>query len=252
MLIDKAEIKHRFQKSMESYDENAYAQKAIICYLTGLLNTYAPLESGRILEAGCGTGLLTRELTRIYKGCELYINDLVEAMCFKAAGLCHLSPEHCIAGDIEQVEIKGRFDLIVSASTFQWLAYPAETFSRLAESLHPAGRLVFSTFGKDNYKELKLLTGYGLTYYSVDETMNLLAPFFDVIHAEESHCVLEFETPLEILHHIKQTGVNAVNSRHPWTRGKLEKFTREYADCFRTGTTYPLTYHPQYFVCRKK
>ncbi|MDE7375113.1 MAG: malonyl-[acyl-carrier protein] O-methyltransferase BioC, partial [Odoribacter sp.] len=64
--------------------------------------------------------------------------------------------------------------------------------------------------------------------------------------------VLEFEHPLDVLRHVKNTGVNAMNLRESWTPGRLEKFVREYKERFQTGGRCPLTYHPQYFVCRKR
>lgn len=251
-MIDKAEIRHRFRKSVESYDDHAYAQKAIIRRLMSLLDTYVPVVSGSILEAGCGTGLLTERLTEKYGNGNLFVNDLVDVLCAKTATRCHLSPEHCMVGDIEQINIKERFDLIVSASTFQWLACPAETFARLSDCLRLGGKMVFSTFGRDNCKELKLLTGTGLTYYSLAEMTELLSPCLEVVYAEEDYCVLEFEQPLEVLRHVKNTGVNAMNVREHWTHGRLERFIREYAERFQTGGHCPLTYHPQYFVCRKR
>ncbi len=56
MLIDKTEVEYRFKKSMESYDENAHAQKMVIRHLMELLNAYSPLVCNRILEVGCEIG----------------------------------------------------------------------------------------------------------------------------------------------------------------------------------------------------
>ncbi|MDE5610650.1 MAG: malonyl-ACP O-methyltransferase BioC [Odoribacter sp.] len=251
-MIDKAEIRHRFRKSVESYDDHADAQKAIVRRLTALLDAYVPGVSGDILEVGCGTGLLTERLTGKYGKDGLFINDLVDVMCAKTATRCQLPPEHCLVGDIEQIAVEGCFDLIVSASTFQWLACPAETFARLSARLCPGGIMVFSTFGKENCKELRSLTGTGLTYYSLAEMTDLLSPCLEVVHAEEDYCVLEFEHPLDVLRHVKNTGVNAMNLRESWTPGRLEKFVREYKERFQTGGRCPLTYHPQYFVCKKR
>lgn len=251
-MINKAEIEFRFSKSIESYDENAFAQKLIIEHLMALLRTHAPLAVSRILEIGCGTGLLTEQLCLQWKNAELIINDLVNGMCCKAAERCQLTSESCIAGDIETVPLNGKFDFIVSASTFQWLAHPAETFNRLASHLHTDGLLVFSTFGKDNLIELKTITGNGLVYRSIDEMTSLLTSSFDIIHTEENRYRLEFDAPLEILKHIKSTGVNATNPIQMWTRKRLNEFTEEYSTRFQNKDKYPLTYHPQYFICRKK
>lgn len=251
MLIDKTEIECRFKRSVESYDENAYAQKAIIRRLITLLQKHCPSVSGKILEVGCGTGLLTTEIRPLYADNELYINDLVAAMCSKATNRCQLSSEYCITGDIEQIELKGKYGLIVSASVFQWLANPARTFERLYSHLTEGGWLVFSTFGKDNYKELKTITGNGLVYHSISEMLAILSACFEIEYTEESLYVLNFDDPLKILEHVKKTGVNALRQEPKWTRGKLTAFAREYTDRFMTGGHYPLTYHPQYFICRK-
>lgn len=252
ILIDKAEVEYRFKKSIESYDENAHAQKAIVQRLMTLLDAYCPLKSGRILEVGCGTGLLTARLKDKYKDCDLFINDLVEDMCSKAASRCQLSLRDCFVGDMEQVNFEGNYDLIVSASTFQWLEHPAETFTRLAGYLCKGGQMVFSTFGEDNYKELKMITGHGLVYHSLIGTIELLSDCFEIVHTEENHYVMEFDDPVKVLKHVKNTGVNAINRQQSWTRGKLARFAREYTERFRVKGHYPLTYHPRYFICRKK
>lgn len=250
--MNKAEIEFRFSKSIESYDENAFAQKLIIEHLMALLKKYAPLSVSRILEVGCGTGLLTEQLSLQWKDAKLIINDLVNGMCCKAATRCLLPLDNCIAGDIESVTLDDKFDLIVSASTFQWLAHPAETFDRLSRHLNTNGLLVFSTFGRDNLIELKTITGNGLVYRTTDEMTNLLTPCFEILHSEENRYTLEFNEPLEILKHIKNTGVNATNPIQMWTKKRLNEFAEEYTLRFRNNDKYPLTYHPQYFICRKK
>lgn len=250
-MINKAEIECRFRKSIESYDDNAFAQKSIIRHLMTLLGDYCALSAPRILEVGCGTGLLTEQLRQKWGNCSLTINDLVDAMCWKTARRCHLPVENCIPGDIESVHVPGEYDLIISASTFQWLAHPAETFARFARHLPHGGWLVFSTFGEDNYRELKSVTGQGLVYRSISEITHLLSPCFEVVHTEENRHILEFAEPLDILKHIKNTGVNATNPQQAWTKGRLNEFVREYSNRFLQNGCYPLTYHPQYFVCRK-
>lgn len=251
MFIDKTEIEYRFKRSVESYDENAHVQKAVIQKLMALLRTYCPIPTGRILEVGCGTGLLTTLLQQQYTGNELFINDLVDKMCSKTASHCQLPSQHCMVGDIERIELRGEYDLIVSASTFQWFAHPEETFRRLAARIRRGGWLVFSTFGKDNFKELKALTGSGLNYYSLAEMKGLLSSCLEILYMEEEQYILEFNDALEVLQHVKKTGVNATPSQPGWTRGRLESFKQEYTRHFTSSGKYLLTYHPQYFICRK-
>lgn len=251
MRIDKAEIACRFGRSVESYEENAHIQKVVVSRLAELLGRYCPGVPVRILEAGCGTGLLTERIRARWPESGLWINDLVDAMCRKASGRCGLGREYCLPGDIETLPLEGEFSLIVSASTFQWLAQPEQTFARLARHIEAGGLLVFSTFGEETCRELKAVTGEGLHYRTMEEMANMLSAFFDIVHMEQQKCTLMFDNPVDILRHVKQTGVNATTNRQPWTRGRLERFATEYNARFLTAQGCPLTYHPLYFVCRK-
>ncbi len=250
-MINKTEIKCRFRRSIESYEDNATVQKLIVNRLLVLLDRYAG-DPVSILEIGCGTGFLSEKIIGKWFDKNLYINDLVEEMCSKTASKCQLQSSHCLTGDIESLELPGKFDLMVSASTFQWLADPTRTFVKLAGYLNPEGHLIFSTFGEDNFKEVKAVTGNGLVYHPMSEMVKLLQTHFDVLYTEEERHTLEFDEPLEILQHIKKTGVNASPISRGWTRGDLKQFSEVYTSHFLTDGKCPLTYHPLYLVCRKK
>lgn len=251
MRVEKAEIEYRFRRCVDSYEDNAHVQKKIVRRLIQLLEHYCPLELHSILEVGCGTGLLSEQLKIKWMHSELWLNDLVVAMCNKAANRCGVPAQYCLPGDIEKLQLVEMYSLIVSASTFQWLEHPAETFGHLAEHILPGGWLVFSSFGQDNCRELKAITGNGLEYHSLPEMEKILSKYFKVLYTEEEIYTLDFEHPLDILKHIKKTGVNAMSSHKSWTRGQLNVFSQEYAMRFLKNGFYPLTYHPQYFICRK-
>lgn len=250
--IDKAVIASRFGKNTDSYEQNACVQKNIATHLMKLIKTYCRGDMGRILEIGCGTGFLTGYLREQWKQEELWVNDLVESMCRKAATKCGILSSQCLVGDIETIDLPGLFSLITSSSVFQWLAHPADTFIRLASHINSEGWLAFSTFGEDNCIELKTLTGEGLNYLSIEELHDLLSPFFEIIYTEEDTHTLFFSTPSEVLRHIKNTGVNALPVHKIWTKGRLRDFEEDYTRLFLTDTGYPLTYHPRYLICRKR
>lgn len=250
-MIDKTEIECRFRRSVDSYEDNATVQKWIVQRLTELIQEYVP-HSSRTLEIGCGTGLLSEKINRLWENHQLWVNDLVEQMCRKTLDRCQLPASCGVAGDIEQIPLDGQFDLIVSASTFQWLARPRTTFIKFAAHLNPNGWLIFSTFGKDNFKELKSVTGQGLEYHSIPELTALLSPEYDILYAEEQIHTLKFSDPLNILQHVKKTGVNATGLSTAWTKGRLRRFCEDYKIRFLTDGYYPLSYHPIYLICRKK
>lgn len=252
--INKEDVKRRFRRSSGSYDRNALAQKRIVDYLIAIIEKSLPdFRPRKILEVGCGTGLLTRRLTEIFEPAIVYVNDLVEDTCHHTAVKFGIPEEHCLCGDIEEIGLPAGFDLIVSASTFQWLTLPALAVRKFANSLADSGILLFNTFGEKNLQELCRVTGKSLYYPAQTEWQELLASCFHVLHHEEAYYPFHFSHPLEILKHLKDTGVNATQPTQFWTRKKLEQFVISYERYdFADTRQYPLTYHALYFVCRKK
>ena len=217
-MIDKTEIECRFRRSVDSYEDNATVQKWIVQRLVELLQEYVPYSS-RTLEIGCGTGLLSEKINRLWEDQQFWVNDLVEQMCRKTIDRCQLPVSHGLNGDIEQIPLTGKFDLIVSASTFQ---------------------------------ELKAVTGQGLEYRSIGELSAWLSSEYDILYTEEQIHTLKFSDPLDILRHVKKTGVNATSLPTAWTKGRLHEFCEDYKIRFLTDGYCPLSYHPLYLVCRKK
>ena len=206
-MIDKTEIECRFRRSVDSYEDNATVQKWIVQRLVELLQEYVPYSS-RTLEIGCGTGLLSEKINRLWEDQQFWVNDLVER--------------------------------------------PRATFAKLAAHLNTNGWLIFSTFGKNNFKELKAVTGQGLEYRSIGELSAWLSSEYDILYTEEQIHTLKFSDPLDILRHVKKTGVNATSLPTAWTKGRLHEFCEDYKIRFLTDGYCPLSYHPLYLVCRKK
>ena len=182
----------------------------------------------------------------------MYLNDLVEELCYHAATVNHVPLKHCFPGDVEKLFLPLSFDLIASASTFQWFTTPEETFKKLSKRLEQRGVLVFSTFGKFNLREIRLTTGGGLDYRNKEELEKMLKPYFEIELIEEEFHMLEFDTPLAVLQHLKKTGVNVSGDSTIWTKGRVDAFIKDYNARFAIDGKVALTYHPLYFVCRRK
>lgn len=251
--IDKQRVQQRFSRSLETYAEAATVQSDMAQQLLGALMNASSGQRcfHRIAEAGCGTGLLTNLLEQQLQFSQLYLLELVPE-CERF----HRQRAHAtfIAGDLEQVELPCQLDLFIANAVLQWMRDVPALLRRLAEALNPGAYLAFTTFGPDNLCEIRALTGAGLDYPTSQQWQRLLAPHFTVLSTQDTHVQLAFDTPLEVLRHLKQTGVTAtaqVNAT-PWNRQRLASFATQYKRAFQQPDgTVSLTYHPLTFIARK-
>jgi len=113
-----------------------------------LLDLVAPVPGGRVVDLGCGTGELTRELHRRTKAAETVGIDSSDAMLAKAAAF---------AGDglrFERGELAAfapaePWDLVFSNAAFHWAPDHPRLLERLTRSIRPGGQLAFQV--PDNF-----------------------------------------------------------------------------------------------------
>ena len=247
-----AQIQNRFSRALTSYDEHAEAQQRICKHLIEQLIHTGGRRYRRLLEIGCGTGGFTRLLKSHCVIDEWIINDLCEGCRDKISPLFAGHLPHFMPGDAEEIQPKGKFDLIASASVFQWMKNPEQFFKRLASWLVPGGILAFNTFASGNMQEIKELTGKGLTYPTRQQLINWLSDEFELCYMAEESILLHFKTPLHVLKHLKATGVTATGNGI-WTRSMQDLFCRQYVKLYSTSDNQvQLTYQPLYVVAVKK
>lgn len=250
--IEARRIQHLFTRALSSYDSNADAQHRISRKLADLLPRYIGTHYDSVLEIGCGTGGFTSCLKDRCNIATWTLNDLCEACREKVEMQFPDLRLRFIPGDAEQVSFPGKFDLIASASAFQWMKQPAPFLHKLSGLLMPKGTLLFSTFASGNLNEIKELTGKGLTYPTTCQLSEWLRTDFHLLHAEEEEIVLTFGNPLDVLRHLKATGVTATGNGN-WTRGMQEEFCRRYTTLFSNNNKQvTLTYRPLYLLAVKK
>lgn len=253
MELDSNRIARRFLKSLETYEEGARVQREVVQKLMLLLDSQDAVRYQRVLEIGCGTGRLTAEVCARKSVARLYLNDLVEDFCKKAANRVLLYGTDAIPlpGNIEKVCLPPDLDLILSASTLQWLTNLSGLFTSCADALAPGGFLVFSLFGPGTMQEIRELLGVGLNYRSHEQILANLDKHFICHSAHQDLYQPYFETPRQILRHIQQTGVGGV-APYRWTRSRLREFESRYIAAFGDEKGVPLTYHALSFVAQKK
>jgi trans-aconitate methyltransferase len=105
---------------METYDDNAYAQKEIAAKLAGLISDLYPDTPKTIMEIGCGTGLLTKNIITVFPDAYYYLNDINSKAEHRIHSLFAADSHTFICGDAELIDFPAGIDLIVSSSTVQW------------------------------------------------------------------------------------------------------------------------------------
>ncbi|MFR9649476.1 MAG: malonyl-ACP O-methyltransferase BioC [Rikenellaceae bacterium] len=248
-----ARISSRFTRAIDSYDESAVAQRDICKRLFNLLEE--EYIGGSILELGCGSGNLSSMLNSISDG-GLTLNDLCPSY---ATILAEKLPEDryqfigCDAMELVKKFISNsrRFNLVASASAIQWFENPLEFIDLTAQILNPGGVLAISTFAPDNLYEITSITNRGLSYPTIDELRESLDSNFQIIELFEEDITLHFNSHIELLHHLKDSGVTATSDT-PLTISEFRAFQREYKRRFcGANNTAPLTYKPIYILCKR-
>ncbi|WPD24005.1 MAG: malonyl-ACP O-methyltransferase BioC [Candidatus Electrothrix scaldis] len=249
--IDKQFVCRQFRRAAASYDRQATIQHRVADRLLELLVPYVKSEPLRVLEIGCCTGLLTGKLLQSdIKVGSLLLNDLMPDFAERLPHDLAVDELSFLPGDIEKLSLSGSFDLIISSSTFHWLHDLERTLVKLLVALRPGGILAFSLYGPGNLPEIKELTGVGLDYLPLSAIVSMLKHRYILEEQHQEKEIFLFPGPREVLNHLRQTGVNAIN-RRPWTRQELQTFCREYKKRFYMDRSVRLTYHPLYFIARR-
>lgn len=245
-------IKQRFTRALSTYDDEANAQHKISRTLISVLKNTDRLCFDKVLEIGCGTGGFTRLLHQYCQIDKWTVNDLCDHCEEKIQSILSDENYQFISGDAETLDFPTKYNLIASSSAFQWMSNPELFFEKLAHLLEKDGLLLFSTFAPDNFFEIKRLTGKGLVYPTPSMLKRWFNQRFNLVYMNEDEIRLNFNSPLQVLKHLKATGVTATGNV-VWTRGIQNEFCKRYTELFSTETQkVHLTYKPIYVLATKK
>lgn len=252
---DKEKIARSFLRGRLTYDQHAEVQRKVGRRLVEMLANYPMIRYDRVMEIGCCTGAMTEMFLARHAVELLYLNDLVpdfyDSVRERFAGRIDDGVIAPLFGDIEELELPSGLDLVLSSSTFQWLADLAGFFKKIARSLTDQGYLAFSVFGPGTLAEFKQLTGIGLEYLALGTVLDMLKNDFVVHFSDTQKHQISFLSPREVLRHLQATGVGGV-SEFRWSSRTLRAFEDHYVQRFGSPAGIPVTYVTSSVIASKK
>jgi len=255
MQTDKTIIQKRFSKKLSSYHQEAVVQKDIAKKLAEAFIDIRPPRLTKALEIGCGSGFLTQEILLRTSIDELFLNDIANSAQIeteKTLTKLKATNYRFIVGDAENTYFPSELNLLFSSSCLHWFNDLQSFIQKVHGLLQKEGLFAYSSFGENNFKEIKLSLGLGLKYYSLEEQVNLLTTNFEVLKAFEWTESIRFKSPLDVLKHIRKTGTNALSNK-PFGKNQLQLFTEKYTQLFtQNDGSVTLTYHPIIIIAKKK
>jgi cyclopropane-fatty-acyl-phospholipid synthase len=214
--------------SVKTLDEAEKAMLAATC-------EHAELANGqRVLELGCGWGSLTLWMASQYP--DSHITAVSNSASQRASiesraldlGLHNLKVITC---DVNQLELDGRFDRVVSVEMFEHVRNYRELMRRIAGWLNPGGKLFvhifchrylaypFETEGDDNWMGRYFFTGG-------------LMPSADTLLHFQDDLALESRKLYSGMHYAKtaRAWLDNVDARRPATRQVMQSIYGDEAD----------------------
>lgn len=131
-----------FSRAAQTYDRGAGLHRHVAARLVEMMPDAAAGVPSRILEVGCGTGVLTEQVRSRYQDAAMCLVDVAEGMiaCVRERWGADSRMEF-VTGDVREFVSPFRFDLIVSSSALHWAQPLDRTLTTLAGFLTEEGAL---------------------------------------------------------------------------------------------------------------
>jgi malonyl-CoA O-methyltransferase len=258
--IDKRLARRAFERAASGYDRAAVLQREVNNHLLERFD-YIRFTPTTILDVGCGTGYASFALHKRFKQARIYALDMampmLRVMRSQTGFLTRLKNRlHLLGGDAERLPLPDQsVDLVYSSLTIQWVNDIDTVLSEFRRVLKPGGMLLFSTFGPDTLKELRL------SWQAVDAYSHV-SPFLDMhdigdamMRARLAEPVMDVENftmtyadVFKLMRDLKAIGahnVTSARSRGLTGKRRMQQLEEQYEQ-FRSDSVLPASYEVVY------
>lgn len=204
-----------------------------------LLDDLPPFPNGpKILEIGCGTGVMTKRLVNKYPKSLITASDISPEMIERARSALKKSDNiKWRIMDAEEAIEHEKYDLIVANMVCHWFKNPREGMVSLRRNLNNNGRLYFSIPAPDNFQEWRTV----LNILKIP----LATPAFTIpqgVKRSEEYTV-PIESALKFFKAVKATGSHTPSHGYrPMSPGILREALRKFENQGFKSMTWKILY----------
>lgn len=247
-MLNKKIIGENFSRAAKNYDQVAIVQKQAAQKLCQLASPFINDDS-RILDLGCGTGFIAQNLSQ-----KIFECDLSFAMLQQPRN------GHKIQCDFTNLPFKkNSFDLLISSFSLQWLEDFETYFANFSALLKPQGILAFCLPTYESLQELKSASAasdcnfhFNILLKNSDLKSALKNCRFSEKLFVEEIVKSKFESGLQAIKSIKETGANYRGQNSFITKNRLNQFNnfclKNFAD---ESKKISISWNISFFICQK-
>lgn len=257
-VTNKQRVAKQFSRAAMRYDQGAQVQIDIAFDAMQLV----PNGVKSILDIGCGTGRVTRQLLKHvgYRHCgQVVAIDIAEGMVRYAAESDSMIS--WLTADAENLPFQDNtFEHVFSTMALQWCADLPQVYREVQRVLKPQGNAILAIMSADSFTELNncwqaIDTQRRVNTFIQENVLveNAAAAGLRVESFSKSYVTWHSDVR-SLLGSIKQIGANVVTMRQQQialNRTTLDQLQQQYVKCYAQNGNLPLTYKVTFIKCFK-
>lgn len=259
---DARDVAARFSRAARTYEARAAIQAEAADRLVALLEGIE--EPERILEVGCGTGILTARLLARFPRAEVDALDVSDGMLAEARRKLGAEPRlRLLRADARAYRAPRPYSLVASSASLHWLAPLGDSVAHLAGLLQPGGRMAGAVMVEGTLRELheirrrvvpeKAPPGRLPSDAELRSALRGAGLAVEVFEAESFAIACPSAgSLLETLRSQGLTGGAVSRAAVPLGRGELRRLVEEYEAAYRAEGGVRATYRIARFRARRR